>query len=492
MIDTEALRKKVIDLAIQGKLTEQLPEDGSAEDLYAQIQEEKEKLIKEGKLKKQKPLPEIEEDEIPFEIPKNWKWVRVESLGENINNAFADGPFGSDLKKEHYTLEHQVRIIQLSNVGEDGWKNENEKYTTYEHLKAIKRSEVDVGNIVIAKMMPAGRAIIVPNIHELFVLSSDCVKFVPHRTLITKYLLFAINSDMFRKQVYQNVSGVGRVRTSLTKIKGFLLPLPSLDEQNRIVELIESTFKQIDIIDELQKKYNNDVEVLKSKVIDAGIQGKLTEQFPEDGNAEDLYNQIQEEKEKLIKEGKIKKQKPLPEIEKNEIPFEIPKNWRWVRLGKITYIERGGSPRPIKNYLTDSENGINWIKIGDVEKGGKYICSTKERIISEGEKKSRHVYPGDFLLTNSMSFGRPYISKIEGCIHDGWLLVRDIKGINSDYLYFLLSSSYMYKQFCKKAAGAAVDNLNIDRVNSAMMPFPTVSEQKRIADLIDKTIEIIK
>ena len=234
-----------------------------------------------------------------------------------------------------------------------------------------------------------------------------------------------------------------------------------------------------------------DTEALRKKVIDLAIQGKLTEQLPEDGSAEDLYAQIQEEKEKLIKEGKLKKQKPLPEIEEDEIPFEIPKNWKWVRLGKITYIERGGSPRPIKNYLTDSENGINWIKIGDVEKGGKYICSTKERIISEGEKKSRHVYPGDFLLTNSMSFGRPYISKIEGCIHDGWLLVRDIKGINSDYLYFLLSSSYMYKQFCKKAAGAAVDNLNIDRVNSAMMPFPTVSEQNRIVELIESTFKQI-
>ena len=237
--DVEVLKSKVIDAATRGKLTEQLPEDGNAEDLYNQIQEEKEKLIKEGKLKKQKPLPEIEENEIPFEIPKNWRWVRVEALGENVNNAFADGPFGSNLKKEHYSLEHQVRIIQLSNVGADGWKNENEKYTTYEHLKSIKRSEVEVGNIVIAKMMPAGRAIIVPNVHDSFVLSSDCVKIVPHRFINSKYLLYAINSEMFRKQVYKNVSGVGRVRTSLSKIKNYLLPLPSFNEQQRIANKLD-------------------------------------------------------------------------------------------------------------------------------------------------------------------------------------------------------------------------------------------------------------
>ena len=235
-----------------------------------------------------------------------------------------------------------------------------------------------------------------------------------------------------------------------------------------------------------------DTEALRKKVIDLAIQGKLTEQLPSDGDAEILYAQIQEEKTKQIKEGKIKKEKPLPETTDTDIPFAIPQNWKWVRFGETTFIERGGSPRPIKSYITDSEDGINWIKIGDVEKGGKYIYSTKEKIIPEGEKKSRRVYPGDFLLTNSMSFGRPYISKVEGCIHDGWLLIRDLKGFSADYLYYLLSSSYMYGQFCNKASGATVDNLNIDKVNTAMIPLPPLEEQKRIAEVIDKIDVSIK
>ncbi len=227
-----------------------------------------------------------------------------------------------------------------------------------------------------------------------------------------------------------------------------------------------------------------DTEALRKKVIDLAIQGKLTQQLPEDGNVEDLCTQIQEEKNKLIKDGKIKKEKPLSPISDDEIPFEIPENWKWVRLGETSFIERGGSPRPIKSYITNSEDGINWIKIGDVEKGGKYIYKTNEKIIPEGEKKSRHVYPGDFLLTNSMSFGRPYISMVEGCIHDGWLLIRDLKGYSADYLYYLLSSAYMYGQFCNKASGATVDNLNIDKVNSALIPLPPKAEQIRIADTI--------
>ena len=120
-----------------------------------------------------------------------------------------------------------------------------------------------------------------------------------------------------------------------------------------------------------------DTESLRKKVIDLAIRGKLTQQLPEDGNAEDLLALIQDEKANLIKEGKIKKEKALSPITDNEIPFEIPDNWKWVRLGETSFIERGGSPRPIKSYITNSEDGINWIKIGDVEKGGKYIYKTR-------------------------------------------------------------------------------------------------------------------
>ena len=235
-----------------------------------------------------------------------------------------------------------------------------------------------------------------------------------------------------------------------------------------------------------------DTAALQSKIIDLAIQGKLTEQLPTDGNAEDLYQQIQAEKAQLIKEKKIKKEKPLPELSANEIPFEIPENWKWVRLGDVTFIERGGSPRPIKQYLTDSADGINWIKIGDVEKGGKYIFDTKEKIIAEGKKKSRRVYPGDFLLTNSMSFGRPYISKIEGCIHDGWLVIRDLKGYSPEYLYYLLSSSNLYNQFCNKASGSTVNNLNIDKVNNSVVTLPPLSEQERIVAKLDEVLTEIK
>ena len=128
----------------------------------------------------------------------------------------------------------------------------------------------------------------------------------------------------------------------------------------------------------------------------------------------------------------------------DEIPFEVPEGWAWCRLGTILKIERGGSPRPIKDFITNDTDGINWIKIGDVEKEGKYIFKTKEKIKPTGIAKSREVYPGDFLLTNSMSFGRPYISKIHGCVHDGWLIFRNPeKAFDVIFLYYLLSSNHL-------------------------------------------------
>ena len=173
----------------------------------------------------------------------------------------------------------------------------------------------------------------------------------------------------------------------------------------------------------------------------------------------------------------------------DEVPFDIPDSWEWVRLGHVCEIARGGSPRPIKAFLTEDPNGINWIKIGDTDKGEKYINSTKERIIPEGVSKSRMVHAGDFLLTNSMSFGRPYILNVDGCIHDGWLVLSGYNcAYDQDFLFHMLASRFAYFQFCDVVSGAVVKNLNSDKVAAALFPLPPLSEQKRIVEAIESVI----
>jgi len=167
------------------------------------------------------------------------------------------------------------------------------------------------------------------------------------------------------------------------------------------------------------------------------------------------------------------------------------KSWEYKKIGDVCTVERGGSPRPIDKFITDDENGINWIKIGDTT-DSMYITHTAQKIIPEGMKKSRHVKPGDFLLSNSMSFGRPYILQIDGCIHDGWLVLRDDNELfDKRFLYYYLSSKTTYEKFKSMAVGGVVNNLNSEMVRKVEVPIPDKAEQSDVADLMDRLSKVI-
>ena len=171
----------------------------------------------------------------------------------------------------------------------------------------------------------------------------------------------------------------------------------------------------------------------------------------------------------------------------------LPKSWQVKTLGEVFLIERGGSPRPIKQFLTNDENGINWIKIGDTKNVSKYIYSTAEKIKPEGKKHSRFVEVGDLILSNSMSFGRPYIMKTTGCIHDGWVVFRNTKKlIDEEYAYYVLTSSQIYAEFSKLATGSTVKNLSIDRVRQVAIPIPPLEIQRRIVKRLDEAFSRIE
>ena len=262
------LKSKILDLAIHGKLVPQDPNDEPASVLLKRIRAEKEKLIKQGKIKRDKKESIIFkgddnsyyerigvetcciDKQIPFGIPDNWTWCRLKSLAHPTENSFVDGPFGSNLKTEHYTDSREVRIIQLNNIGDFEWKNAGVRYTTFEHAETLSRCISYPGDIVIAKMMPAGRTIIIPSVEEKFIISSDCIKLRASKRINTKFLMYMINSPSINKCILENVQGIGRTRTSLTKIKELLVPIPPLEEQIRIVQYISKVYGQLKIISE--------------------------------------------------------------------------------------------------------------------------------------------------------------------------------------------------------------------------------------------------
>lgn len=262
----DAMRASILQAAVQGELTERDAGDEPACDLLARVREERREMVKNKLAKAPKGGESVIQrrddgsvwekrgkgdwtditEEVPFDIPDEWEWARLEDIAASVLVPFADGPFGSNLKKEHYIDEPEVRIIQLSNIGEDGWRDENVKYTSFKHLETIARCEAEPGDIVIAKMMPAGRAIILPDLGTKMVLSSDAVKFVANEALCKKYVLWAINSPCFRQHVADEAHGMTRVRTSVTKLRNDLFPVPSFQEQQRIVDKIEEMLSMVE------------------------------------------------------------------------------------------------------------------------------------------------------------------------------------------------------------------------------------------------------
>lgn len=238
--------------------------------------------------------------------------------------------------------------------------------------------------------------------------------------------------------IYNSLTHSTMPHVSMANMKERLLPIPPLEVQREIVRILDS-------FTELRAELN------------AELSAELTarkEQY-------EYYKDIL-------------------------IPFES-KNVEWLPLGDVCTIVRGASPRPIKQFITDDSNGVNWIKIGDVAPGAKYITGCSEKITQEGAKKSRAVKPGDFILSNSMSFGRPYILQIDGCIHDGWLAISDFEDyLTADYLYHVLTSNYIQKEMKKKASfGGAVQNLNADIVRSIEVPVIPKEKQTAIVAVLD-------
>lgn len=223
------------------------------------------------------------------------------------------------------------------------------------------------------------------------------------------------------------------------------------------------------------------IKKLRELILELAMRGKLVHQDPEEQSAEIFIKNLLQKNSTFNFSLKCDSQNQL---------FPLPEGWVWINIGSICVVERGGSPRPIQSFLTEEVDGINWIKISDTDIGGKYIESTAEKIKKEGLNKSRMVFPGDFLLTNSMSFGRPYITKITGCIHDGWLRISPPEELDKDFLYYLLSSNIIKNSFRNAAAGAVVMNLNADKVRNVSIPIPPQAEQHRVVAKINELMTL--
>lgn len=477
MIDTEALRKKVIDLAIQGKLTEQLPSDGDAETLYAQILDHKSQIIKEGKIKKDKALPDIAADEIPFEIPDNWKWVRLYEI--------SDTNIGLTYHPENI-VDEGIVVLRSNNI-----QNGAFDYSDLVHVNCEVRENqyIRQNDILICSRNGSknlvGKCAIYDG--ELGDVSFGAFMAIL-RTPLFKYVYYYLTTDAFRRYFSNDdTKQINQVTQDI--LKKAIVPLPPLDEQERIVAKLENILTEIDIIDDLQSKYNNDLAVLKSKIIDAGIQGKLTEQLPEDGDAEDLYAQILNQKSQLIKEGKIKKEKPLPDIAADEIPFEIPKNWKWVHFNGIGVSSLGKT----LNKSTDKGDECRYLCSINVQWEGINLNTVKTARFDEGDKVKYRLQRGDLLICEGGDSGRCAIwdSDEEMYYQNALHRVRFFGDIHPTFYSYVMEAYKKGGIISNYTTGIGIQHLVQASLNSIWLPLPPVSEQKRIVAKVESILEQI-
>ena len=478
MIDTEALRKKVIDLAIQGKLTQQLPEDGDAEDLYVQIQKEKAKHIKEGKIKKEKPLPGITDEEIPFEIPSNWKWIRLYDISEtNI---------GLTYHPENIVDDGTI-VLRSNNIvnGAFDYSDLVRVNCTVRDSQYIRENDILICSRNGSKRLVGKCAIYDGTYGDV----SFGAFMAILRTPYFKYIYFYLLTDCFRRNFSSDdTKQINQVTQDI--LKKAIVPFPPISEQKRIVEKLNDVLAQIDIIDALQQQYESDREVLKGKIIDAGIRGMLTEQLPEDGNAEDLYAHIQKEKANLIKEGKIKKEKPLSEISDDEVPFEIPSNWKWVRWGDISERIQYGYNAPAMEI-----GRIKMVRISDIQDGKVNWDSVPYCDITEESISEYLLHKNDILFARTGgTVGKSYlVSEVpEDSIYAGYLIRTSYSSmICAQYMKLFMDSELYWKQLQSGTIATAQPNCNGKTLSKMIVPLPPSDEQKRISERISVILSLI-
>lgn len=350
----------------------------------------------------------------------------------------------------------------------------NDKYIVKTEEKIIpagksRSREVNPGDFILSNSMSFGRPYILKIngcIHDGWLAIQNY-----HETFDVDYLYYLLGSDEVFKQYISMAAGSSVQNLNKQKVSKLLVALPpTLAEQQKIAKALSDVDNVISTLEKLITKKKN----LKQGTMQQLLTGK--KRLPGFGPA--VVEPVETTKFKQTEIG------------------EIPEDWEVKTFGNFVTIVRGGSPRPIQDYLTNNAGGINWIKIGDVNPEDKYIMKTEEKILPSGKARSREVHKGDFILSNSMSFGRPYILKIDGCIHDGWLAIQNYTTtFDSDYLYYLLGSEKVFEQYISMAAGSSVQNLNKQKVSKLIVQIPSKSEQTAIANVLssmDKEIEALE
>ena len=473
----EQLKASILQYAIQGKLVEQRTEEGTGEELYQQIQAEKQRLLAEKKIKKEKPLAEITEDEIPFDIPESWKWVRLGDCTGYSQTKPKISP--KDITDDMWSLD--LEDIQKESGAILTRTTASKRKITGDKVLFYK------GQVLYSKLRPYLKKILIAPDNGI------CTpELVPFNTYLVyaNYIVYVLRSPHIDYVVNSVTYGVKMPRVGTETMVNLLIPLPPLSEQKRIVAKIEELLPLIgryavayEKLEQFNAKFPED---MKKSILQYAIQGKLVDQRSEEGTGEELYRQIQTEKKRLIKEGKIKKEKPLAEIAEDETPFDIPESWKWVRLSQIAILENGdrSGKYPVEKDYVDF--GVPFFGAKDMcdavmsFDNVRYISMEKFAELGNGKLQDK-----DFICLLRGSVGKCALFVADEQHHTGFIcaqmvIIRCINTALCHYMASFLASPFYLRYIDSKVTGTAVRQLPAKELGNVLIPLPPLAEQNRI------------
>ena len=480
------LKNSILQLAVQGKLVEQRPEEGTANELYKQIQAKKQALIKTGKIKKEKKLPEITEDEKPFDIPESWMWCYVGDLFQHNTGKALNGSDKSGIP---------MTYITTSNLYWDRFELDNLKEMPFTESE-VEKCTVQKDDLLVCEGGEYGRSAIWPYEYPMRI-QNHIHKLRAYGAISVRYFYYVF-------YLYKNAGmiagkGIAIQGLSANVLHALKMPLPPLAEQERIVAKIEELMP---LVEEYGKAEERLTELnaafpdkLRKSILQQAIQGKLTERDPADEPASELLKHIRTEKERLIKEGKIKKEKNLPPIMEEEIPFEIPENWAWVRLADVLLIQptNGVSPKGV-DYKTPFKN----LTLTATTSGYFKPDSFKHVDIPADIAEKYYLKDEDILIQRSNSrelVGTSCVYRHGNDLYiypDLIMRLHLMSEISVDYIDFVLKAPPCRSYYQESASGSSLSmpKINQATVRNTVIPLPPLAEQQRIVARVNELLAV--
>jgi len=484
----QELKASILELAIRGKLVPQILEEGTGEELYEQIKiSDAQEASDKRKGKSKNTILPVLEDDIPFDIPETWKWVRLGTIGyTNIGLTYSPKDIADD----------GIIVLRSSNI-----QNDNMDYDDIVRVKMdIPQNKMcHIGDILICARNGSKRLVGKAAIIDKEGMSFGAFMAI-FRSPCNEYVLQFINSAYFRNSLLGDTGTTTINQITQDMLKNALIPLPPLAEQKRIVAKIEELLPMIDRyeqawsrLEEFNKRFPVDMQ---KSILQMAIQGKLVPQLPEEGTGEELYQQIQAEKQRLIKADIIKKEKPLPEIAEDEKPYDIPTNWTWVRFGDLGSYKKG----PFGSAITKSmfvPKGNGSVKVYEQKNAIQKDATLGDYYISreyfESKMKGFELFPGDIIVSCAGTIGETYVMPNEfeqGIINQALMRMKIFEPL---YIpYFLVFFDFVLKKDAKSSSkGSAIKNIPpFEVLKNYLVPLPPLAEQKRIVAKLEEILPL--